>query len=284
MTTNVDEPFDPMSRIPERTPDHPAAERAPALMLGRLPHLTAAPVSTPWYDLGRDRAQLGVALGGIVTFSGDSGTGKTTTAVAIASDSPRRFVYMQLRYKAGTNEVAESLYKALHNGRTLGGRAKKRNYIEESTDTLMGGTIGVLADEVHYIGVPGMILLSQIWDSVQNQAGRGFPLFLIGSEVDSAIASAPELDTRISARANFHFLEGEPLLKAIKNMDGRVAATPDKLLLQMDRLYCKGRLRKWRTLMSVVNLNPANAGTAITLEQMRAFLVSQNIEMGRLKS
>lgn len=248
-----------------------------------LPKLDGEPVSTRWFDLGRSQAQVAIRLRGITTFDGASGTGKTTTAVSLARESPMRFVYLQLRHRAGTNEVAEAVYQALHNGHRLGTRASKRHYIEESTDSLCSGRLGLIADEVHYIGVPGMILFAQMWESVRMYTGEGFPLFLIGSEVNAAISSAPELDTRVIARASFHFLEGEDLLAAINTMDSRCAATPDRRLLDVDKACCRGRLRLWRTFMRIVNLNPATAGTEITREEARAFLLTQGKDVTRLQ-
>jgi len=243
---------------------------------GSLPILDGEPVSTPWYDLGRSQATTAVLLRGIATFSGKSGTGKTTTAVSQAQAAPMRFVYMQLRHRAGTRDVAQSLYESLHpqddEGMT---RTREREFIRGCTDTLLAGNIGVVADEVHYIGVPGMILLAQIWESVRMATGKGFPLFLVGSKVNAAIASAPELDTRVAARANFYPLRSPDLLKAVKAMDARCQATPDDRLLQVDRLWGRGRLRYWRTFMATVNLDPAKAGREITVTEIKGFLVNQ---------
>lgn len=242
---------------------------------GGLPILDAAPVSTPWFDRGKVQAATAVKLGGIATFSGESGTGKTTTAVSHAKTSPMRFVYMQLRHRAGTRDVAEALHKALLPNQSRTPRMRERLFIEECADTLMTGNLGVIADEVHYIGVPGMILLAQIWESVRMTTGQGFPLFLVGSEVNGAIASAPELDTRVAARANFYPLHGQVLLDTVKAMDGRCAATPDERLKQVNKLWGRGYLRYWRTFVRTVNLDPSRAGTEITVEEVKGFLVNQ---------
>ena len=261
----------------------PAVTEAGVTWTRALPKLDGEPVRTRWFDLGKSQAQVAIRLRGITTFDGPSGTGKTTTAVSLARESPMRFAYLQLRHRAGTNEVAEAIYQALHNGHRLGSRASKRHYIDESTDSLCSGRIGLIADEVHYIGVPGMILLAQMWESVRMYTGQGFPLFLIGSEVNGAISSAPELDTRVIARASFHFLEGDDLLAAINTMDSRCAATPDQRLLDIDKACCRGRLRLWRTFIRIVNLNPATAATEISRDEARAFLLTQGKDVPGLQ-
>ena len=242
---------------------------------GSLPYLDGPAVSTPWFDLGSGQAINAIRLRGIATFSGDSGTGKTTTAVVAAERSPLRFVYTKLKNKAGTKDVAEALYRALHPHHDLKAATRERKMVNDCTATLMAGNTGVIADEVHRIGVPGMLLLSEIWDSVQQSTGVGFPLFLVGVDVNAAIASAPELSTRICARANFHPLAEQPLLDTLKSMNSRCAATPDARLLQFDRVWSKGNLRQWRKLMTFLTLNPQPDDAEISVAEIKGFLVNQ---------
>lgn len=244
---------------------------------GRLPVQPFEPVSTPWFDIGKDQALMAVQDRAIATFSGMSGTGKTTTAVYLARTTPIRFVYMKLKHRAGTKDVATALFKALHPGQTLRGRVSESDYVDECTDTLLAGNIGVIADEVHYIGIPGMLLLAQIWESVNCYMGEGFPLFLVGAEVNEAVAIAPELATRVGPRATFYPLDGDDLLTALRALDPRCAATPDKRLEQVDRLFCHGLLRHWSDFIKVMNRNPAKAGDEITAAEIRGFLTSRGV-------
>lgn len=260
MTTSNDSPTAPARLIAHRGP-------------GSMPYLDGPAVSTPWFDLGVQQAQTAIRLRGIATFNGDSGTGKTTTAVTVAAQSPIRFVYTKLKHGAGTRDVAEALYRALHPSGHLKPATKERVLVGDCTNTLMAGNIGVVADEVHRIGIPGMLLLSEIWDSVQQATGTGFPLFLVGVDVNAAINNAPELHTRICARANFHPLPDDALLAALNQMSNRFAATPDARLSKFDRLWCKGVLRYWRYFLNFLDNSDPDA--EITVTEMRAYLAAQ---------
>ena len=251
-----------------------------ASVAGRLPVQNFEPVSTPWFDLGKDQALLAVQDKSIATFSGMSGTGKTTTAVYLARPTPTRFVYMKLKHRAGTKDVATALFKALHPGQRLAGRVNESDYIDECTDTLLEGNLGVIADEVHYIGVPGMLLLAQVWESIHCFTGQGFPLFLVGAEVNEAVAVAPELATRVGPRATFYPLDGDDLMGTLHAMDARCAATPNKRLEQVDRLFCKGLLRHWQEFIRAMNRNSASAGTEISASEAKAFLISRGVRGG----
>jgi hypothetical protein len=244
---------------------------------GRLPVQRIEPVSTPWFDIGKAQALMAVQDKTIATFSGMSGTGKTTTAVYLARQTPVRFVYVKLKHRAGTKEVATALFKALHGGQNLSGRVNESDYIDECTDTLLAGNIGVIADEVHYIGVPGMLLLAQVWDSVNCYMGEGFPLFLVGAEVNEAVAVAPELATRVGPRATFYPLDGDDLLSALRAMDPRCAATPSRRLEKVDRLFCHGLLRLWKDFIEAANRDPARAGEEISAAEVRGFLTSRGV-------
>jgi hypothetical protein len=246
----------------------------PDVRIGTLPLLDGPAVRTPLFDFGRDQADFGVALGGIVTFDGPSGTGKTTTTTVAATESRIRFVYTKLRHGARTKETAEALFTALHPHESLG-RRKERELISDCADALMPGNVGVIADEVHRIGLPGMLLLCSVWDSVKNETGRGFPLFLVGCKVHSAIATVEELDTRVLTRANFHPLPTEDVLPVVQAMSDRCAATPVGRLEQVDKLWARGNLRKWRTFISLTSLDATKAEDPVTVEEIRAFLLRQ---------
>lgn len=246
---------------------------------GKLPRLTTPPVSAPWFDLGLSQARLGIKHRAIVTFDGPSGTGKTTTATVAAAESPIQFRYTKLRLGARTKEVAESLYLAVHTDRDLPARRSERALLEECTETLRVGNIGLFADEVHRIGLAGMFALANIWDTVLQEEGRAFPLFLAGANVEAAIKKAPELDTRIFLRASFAPLERDEIVPVVQAMDQRFAATPVKRLEQFDRLYAKGNLRRWNHFRDFANDNPALAGTEVSIDEVKEYLVRAGVRL-----
>lgn len=245
------------------------------VQVGPLPYLDGPTVPTPLFDFGYSQAQFGIQLGGIVTFDGPAGTGKTTTSTVTAAESNIRFVYTKLRHGARTRETAEALFTALHPHEALGERSKERQLIQDSAEALMAGNVGVIADEVHRIGIPGMLLLSSVWDTVKNKNGRGFPLFLVGCNVHTAIATVEELDTRILARANFRPLALDDVLPVVQAMNTRCAATPLPRLAQVDKLWARGNLRRWRTFMQITNIDPNKANEPISVDEIKAFLIRQ---------
>lgn len=248
---------------------------------GALPRLTVTPVSTPFFDVGTYAATLAYRMRAIVTFNGPSGTGKTTTAVAAAQDLPMRFVYVKLRHKAGTKEVATSIHNALHPGQPLKGRVREADYVDSCVDTLSMGTIGVVADEVHYAGVPGLILLAQLWESVHNFTGSGFPMLLVGSDVDAAASAAPELQTRLAGSVDFGPLEDEELFEVLARIDERCAATDPSLLNKVNQVYARGLLRFWMNFVKMMNQHESKTGTPITPGEIRAFLAMQGKGVAR---
>lgn len=146
-----------------------------AVSAGRLPRLPVTPVSTPCFDTGCYVATMAYRTKSIVTFNGPSGTGKTITAVSAVKDLPMRFIYAKLRHRAGTKEVATAIHAALHPDQRLIGRVREADYIDSCVDALSLGTIGIIADEVHYVGVPGLIMLAQLWESVQKPNRKRIP-------------------------------------------------------------------------------------------------------------
>lgn len=248
---------------------------------GALPRLTVTPVSTPCFDVGTHAATLAYRMRAIVTFNGPSGTGKTTTAVAATQYLPMRFVYVKLRHKAGTKEVATSIHNALHPGQPLKGRVREADYVDSCVDTLSMGTIGVVADEVHYAGVPGLIMLAQLWESVHNLTGSGFPMLLVGSDVDAAASAAPELQTRLAGSVDFGPLEDDELFEVLARIDERCAATSQALLNKVNQVYARGLLRFWMNFVKMMNQDESKAGTPITPAEIRAFLAMQGKSVAR---
>lgn len=243
--------------------------------VGNLPLLDGPPVPTSMFDFGHGQAAYGIRFGAIVTFDGAAGTGKTTTATVAANQSPLRFVYTKLRHGARTKETAEALFAALHPHEPLPEKYAERRLINDCTEALKAGNVGVIADEVHRIGVPGMLLLSNIWDTVKNETGRGFPLFLVGCRVHTAISSVEELDTRVLARVPFHPLSVDEVVPTVQAIDSRCAATPADRLAQVDKLFAHGNLRLWRNFILMVNADPAKASAAVTVDEVKAFLLRQ---------
>ncbi len=252
-----------------------------AVSVGALPRLTVTPVSTPCFDTGCDAATMAYRMRSIITFNGPSGTGKTTTAVSAVKNLPMRFIYVKLRHRAGTKEVATAIHAALHPMQPLRGRVREADYIDSCVDALSPGTIGIIADEVHYVGVPGLIMLAQLWESVQNLTGTGFPMLLVGSDVNAAAGAAPELATRLTGGVNFGPLHDDELLDVLGSIDERCAATKPTLLKKVNKVYARGLLRYWSTFIKVMNLDAAMSGKPISADEIRGFLAMQSTGLGR---
>lgn len=238
---------------------------------GSLPPLEWQPVRTPWYDQARPDIALTVATSSIATISGPAGTGKTTTVVACAQEEDLDLRYTALAHGAGVKDIIVGIHEALH-GPRRGYQRDSRTLRRDIVETLAAGGRGIIADEVHYSGIGGMLTLAQIWERVKNANGRGFPLFLVGATVQEAISRNDELVSRVEFPIRIDVLSTDDIIKAVQAISARCAATPVKRLLAFDSVIGRGNLRAWSHFIRASERDERLKGQPISAEETRAYV------------
>jgi hypothetical protein len=246
---------------------------------GSLPPLDWPPVATPWYQRARIDIVLTLATSSIATISGPSGTGKTTTAVACVREDPIDLRYAALTHGAGVKDIVVGIHEALHGARR-GSARDSRTLRGDIIETLANGGLGIIADEVHYSGVGGMLTLAQLWERVRQANGVGFPLFLIGATVQQAISRNEELLTRVEFPIRMDILSKDDVVTTVQAINPRCAATPEKRLLTLDDTLARGNLRRWSHFIRYVQRDPTQEGQPIAPDEFKTYVAKHRATSG----
>ncbi|MGY1615910.1 AAA family ATPase [Geodermatophilus sp. SYSU D00691] len=136
-------------------------------------------------------------LGDISCFDGPAGTGKTTACSYAAAQSSRSWRYCVLPLSARPKELIATVYEAVLQRPA---RGTERVMSSELTDRLSEQDIGLIADEVHHVGLPGAQQLRYLWDAAARH-GTPFPLLLIGCNVRQELNKAEEVRGRVARQS-----------------------------------------------------------------------------------
>lgn len=212
-------------------------EPLPAVLLEDLPCFRAA----------RRTTQFSLGLDAIIALSGHGGLGKSVAAEHFSSESGRRFVRIQFSERTSQVVLVRSLYQA------LSGDNREKNGLTQHAmkfrclEALVDGDVGVIADDVHLVGVGGLQMLRWFHDQVAAERaddGRGFPLWLVGTDVVRAIVSCSELATRVEDWTEFRPLDDAEVAEHIGGLNPRLAVSSPEQIAELD-MKAKGSLRKW---------------------------------------
>lgn len=181
------------------------------------------------------------------------------------------------RSKKGSTQldVAASLYEALTGEREARGRVKQHAMRDRCLDVLADGRTGVIADDVHIIGVKGLQTLRWYHDQVvaiRDADDAGFPLWLVGVDVLSAVESCAELSSRLDDWTRFEHLKIEDVVHHVRGLHPRLAETDYKRIVELDARG-RGNLREWTKIFRTLRLLWPDATGPLTADDVRNLLL-----------
>lgn len=189
----------------------------------------------------------------ITCFDGPAGTGKTTAASVAAAQSSRTWVYCMLPLRGIPKEITATVYEAV-TGRAA--RGTEREMRAAVVDRLSDGTMGLIADEVHHVGLPGAQQLRHVWDAC-SMLGRPFPLLLVGCGARIELARAEEVRTRVARWVDFDLItEPEDVVALAAALHPRLAATQEKILVGINDRVARRSVRTWSQIAKHIKYLP----------------------------
>lgn len=189
----------------------------------------------------------------ISCFDGPAGTGKTTAASVAAAQSSRTWRYCTLPLRGIPREITATIYEAVT---SRAARGTEREMRAALIDRLSDGTIGIIADEVHHVGLPGAQQLRHLWDGC-NVLGRPFPLLLVGCGVREELAKAEEVRTRIARWVDFDLItDPDDVTTLASALHPRFAATDPKILIGINERVARRSIRTWSQIAKHINYLP----------------------------
>lgn len=222
---------------------------------GMLPVVPQTFFETPSYATARIAAHISLKKDWICAFEGEHGTGKTTAAAKLAQASGRPFVYVECAKNAPIPDLTAALYEAV-TGEPVTRYSKQRDMRRDIIKVLVRDRMGIIADDVHITGVPGMQVLRYLHDEVvryRRTTNNGFPLWLVGGDVLAAITPVRELRSRVRSAAPFEAVHSGDLIAAVRSVSPRIANLDDALLARLKGV-AKGNLRDWSTIVDTADL------------------------------
>jgi hypothetical protein len=190
----------------------------------------------------------------ISCFDGPAGTGKTTAASVAGARSSRTWVYCMLPLNGPPKRVTAAVYESVTGRAARGTEPEMRAAI---VDRLSDGSMGLIADEVHHVGLPGAQQLRHLWDAC-SMLGRPFPLLIIGCGARIELARAEEVRTRVARWVDFDLItEPEDVVALASALHPRLAATEEKILVGINERVARRSVRMWSQIAKHINYLPS---------------------------
>jgi hypothetical protein len=206
-------------------------------------------------------------LNDITCFDGPAGTGKTTASSVAAAESRRTWRYCTLPLRGNPREITATVYEAVT---SRAARGTEREMRAALIDLLSDGTIGIIADEVHHVGLPGAQQLRHLWDAC-GVLGRPFPLLLVGCGVRVELARAEEVRTRVARWVDFDLItEADDVVALASALHPRLAATEEKVLVGINERVARRSIRTWSQIAKHINYLPTTGTGAKKMSSITA--------------
>ena len=181
----------------------------------------------------------------ITCFDGPAGTGKTTACAYAAAQSPRRWRYCILPLRANPRDLTATVYEAVFQ---RPGRGTERQMTSTLIERLCEGNIGLIADEMHHVGLAGAQQLRYLWDGAV-RLGAPFPLLLVGCDVRRELDRAEEVRGRVARWVSFDLIADPEDVRAIASAQHpRLAATDPKVIEKMNERVARRSIRAWQQI------------------------------------
>jgi len=175
----------------------------------------------------------------LVLVDGRAGCGKTTALAALAAAASIPVARATITPPATGVKVLEAIHTSL-TGHPAG--LSQRRYENMLRDTLGREPRLLLIDEAQNAGLPVLRTLRLMLEATNAQ----FALVLAGYGIAAHIQQEEMLRSWVGLTVTFDALDPTgDLLPTLRDLHPQLAATPDPLLLEVNRVHCRGRLRDW---------------------------------------
>jgi hypothetical protein len=225
---------------------------------GTLPPLPETVAET--YTVQRSTTAFRIMddLADITCFDGPAGTGKTTACAYAAAQSTRLWRYSVLPLRAHPKDLIARIYQSVFQRPAHG---TERQMATALVERFCEGNIGLIADEVHHVGLPGAQQLRYLWDEAA-RLGSPFPLLLVGCDVRRELAKAEEVRSRVARWVFFDLVTEEDDVLAIAGaLHPRLAATKPDMILKMNDRIARRRIRDWQRISKHIKYLPSTDAT-----------------------
>lgn len=250
---------------------HPSSTSPLLSRAGSLPPLPSSVGQTLTLQRATTAFQIMDDLLDMTCFDGPAGTGKTTACAYSAAQSRRLWRYCILPLRAHPRDLIATVYEAVFQRPA---RSTERQMTNTLVDRLCEGNIGLIADEIHHVGLPGAQQLRYLWDSAARQ-GSPFPLLLVGCDVRHELDKAEEVRGRIARWVSFDLITDPEDVQAIAGAQHpRLAATKPDVIDKMNDRIARRSIRAWQQIGKHVPYLPstdpsAKKVTGLTVEDVR---------------
>ncbi len=211
--------------------------------------------STPSMLTALDVIHSVMAKNKIVAIDGLPGYGKTTSVRLFreqcARNGGRPTALATMPGRPAPLDLLRMIYAAAH-GHAPAGRMNRHEMQTELLAFFTDWDGVLIVDELQNSQIPSLADLVWLYEESQH----AFGLVIVGTGVLEAIQAHRQLFTRVMGAVHFQALVGADLIEALHQMDDRLAATPNGVLLKHDNRHCKGNLRRW--VQTVCWLNEFN--------------------------
>jgi hypothetical protein len=181
----------------------------------------------------------------LVLIDGKAGCGKSTALAALAAASPVRTAKVAIR----NNWNSRRLVGAIHEAVTGDASDRSQSWYEDHLlVALSREPTLLLLDEAQNASLPVLRDLRLMLES----PGARFAMVLSGYGIGDHIRKESMLLTWRGHVANFSPLDHVTLLPTLRQLHPALAATSDRLLVEADRIHCRGLLREWAVLLETL--------------------------------
>jgi DNA transposition AAA+ family ATPase len=196
----------------------------------------------------RRRAEFAAERQRLVSFSGPSGAGKTTSADDVAEwlsqNGQLHVVQLTIPVRPAPREVSVRLCQAI-----TGSCPKMSSYdLADHVVNLLGkDKYFVILDEAQHLSFPGMEQVKYLWERSR------FGGLLVGdTDLRKVLAKSPQLQSRVALGTEFELLTGDALHEVVRTFHPALATAPRAALTRLERAR-GGNLRNWRVVAEVLD-------------------------------